>query len=156
MTETEQPIRSMEHINMNEEKKTGNELPSTFSQLVIMIATSALQQLGQVPDPSGQRSPVNLEGAQGMIDILEALNVKTKGNLDEAENKILNESLTMLRLQYVEAAKAKGQQPPEEATQTTENSNSTAPKATPPSDQEPIQSPPDSGESKTRYRKSYG
>ncbi len=141
---------------MSEEKRPGNELPSTFSQLVIMIATSALQQLGQVPDPSGQQSPVNLDGAQGMIDILETLNQKTKGNLDEAENKILNESLTMLRLQYVEIAKAKGQQAPASGEQPSEAPEPETPKPSPAADQEPVQPPPDSGESKTRYRKSYG
>ncbi len=141
---------------MSEEKRPGNELPSTFSQLVIMIATSALQQLGQVPGPSGQCSPVNLEGAQGMIDILETLNQKTKGNLDEAENKILNESLTMLRLQYVEIAKAKGPEAPASGEQPSQAQEPETPKSSPPADQEPIQSPPDSGESKTRYRKSYG
>jgi len=141
---------------MNEASAAGQEqeLPSTFSQLVIMIATSALQQLGQIPDPSGQRGEVHLDGAQGMIDILETLNEKTKGNLDEGEKKILSESLTMLRIQYVEIAKAmKGSSKPDASKE--------PPAAEPGVGEskagETIEKPAgDSGESKTRYRKSYG
>lgn len=134
---------------MNEDQNPSDQdLPSTFSQLVIMIATSALQQLGQVPDPSGQRGEIHLDGAQGMIDILETLSQKTKGNLDGGEKKILDESLTMLRLQYVEIAKMKQQAP-------TGAPKTDAPPE-PPIGEEPPPKPADSGESKTRYRKSYG
>ena len=143
---------------MNEEREQSGrqDLPSTFSQLVIMIATSALQQLGQVPDPSGQRGEIHLEGAQGMIDILEALSVKTKGNLDEGEKKILDESLTMLRMQYVEIAKTQGQESAPTGGATKPEASEPAPEAAPSQEEEPIQKSTDSGESKTRYRKSYG
>ncbi len=141
------------------------EPPSAFGQLVIMIATSALQQLGQVPDPNGQRTPVQLEGAQHMIDILDMLSAKTKGNLDESEAKLLTESLTMLRFQYVEAAQAKA------TSKDAGKSASTAASAdagqpTPddkPAGQadasQPLETPAadrPSSENKTRYRKSYG
>ena len=145
---------------MSEEQKSGEQgLPSTFSQLVVMIATSALQQLGQVPDPSGKRGEIHLEGAQGMIDILETLSEKTKGNLDDEENKILTESLTMLRLQFVEIKKAVQQRPGEakkDAPPTEAPKPEEAPPAAESKSNEPIQAPDSSGESKTRYRKSYG
>ncbi len=145
-------------MSENESTQTGQQqAPSTFSQLVVMIATSALQQLGQVPDPSGQRGEIHLDGAQGMIDVLDALKEKTQGNLDEGETKMLNESLTMLRMQYVGAAKATGQEqsapadnaPPSPA----EEGEAAADQA-----DEPIQpsSSSDEAEEKTRYRKSYG
>lgn len=147
---------------MTETHANTHEGPSSFSQLVVMIATSALQQLGQVPDPSGQQSPVSLAGAQGMIDILEMLNAKTKGNLDGQEQKMLTESLTMLRFQYVEVAQAKGKPPADSQPQRTGS-------ATPPpepgaaagkqTEQPPLEtagSEETSGESKTRFRKSYG
>ncbi len=143
-----------------QQSEQNRELPSTFSQLVVMIATSALQQLGQVPDPSGQRAEVNLEGAQGMIDILEALNEKTKGNLDEAEKKILDDSLTMLRMQYVEIKNASQGRPGEPQTDAPPKAEpAPQPESPPPAEGEgdqPIQPADSSGESKTRYRKSYG
>ena len=143
---------------MTETHANTHEGPSSFSQLVVMIATSALQQLGQVPDPSGQQSPVSLAGAQGMIDILEMLSAKTKGNLDDQEQKMLTESLTMLRFQYVEVAQDKGKQetgtpPRAPADAAPDGKPGRAP------DQPPLEttgSAEASGESKTRYRKSYG
>lgn len=129
------------------------ELPSTFSQLVIMLATSALQQLGQIPDPSGKQATVSLEGAQGMIDLLEMLEAKTKGNLDDAESKILRESLTMLRLQFVEVKQATGgrsPQPPPPSAPTGEKPTADSP---PPADSKPGA---DDAETKTKFRKSYG
>lgn len=126
-------------------------MPSTFSQLAIMLATSALQQLGQIPDPSGESAPVSLEGAQGMIDLLEMLEVKTQGNLDEAESKILKESLTMLRLQYVEVKQAKGASAPAPEPAPAQ------PDSTPPPASDPTEPPPaPAEESKTKFRKSYG
>lgn len=148
-------------MSENESTQTGQQqAPSTFSQLVIMIATSALQQLGQVPDPSGKRGEVHLDGAQGMIDVLDVLKEKTQGNLDEGETKMLNESLTMLRMQYVEAAKATGQDPSKPSAPTDNAPPSPAAEEGAASSQadEPIQSSSssDDTEEKTRYRKSYG
>lgn len=143
---------------MSEAAQNKQDLPSTFSQLVIMIATSALQQLGQIPDPSGKRPEVHLEGAQGMIDILETLNEKTKGNLDTAEEKMLSESLTMLRLQFVEVKQAQGgERPPASAPTDSAPQEPTTPAGD--ADQEPVIETPktrEEGENKTRYRKSYG
>lgn len=136
---------------MSESNPNAQELPSTFSQLVIMLATSALQQLGQVPDPSGKEPTISLEGAQAMIDVLEMLETKTQGNLDEAETKMLRESLTMLRLQFVEVKQAQGGKAP-----ATEKSAPTQPDES--AAQAPVEEPPPaaSEESKTRFRKSYG
>jgi hypothetical protein len=141
---------------MNEKTSQTNPPPppSMFSQLVIMIATSALQQLGQVPDPSGRQGPISLEGAQGMIDILETLETKTKGNLDNVEQKMLSDSLTMLRLHYVEAAQHRGDRPAPE-TPPPPSAEPAPEEAAAPQD-EPVQGGPEQEEGKTRYRKSYG
>ena len=141
---------------MNEQNSQTNPPPppSMFTQLVIMIATSALQQLGQVPDPSGQSGPISLEGAQGMIDILETLETKTQGNLDSAEQKMLKESLTMLRLHYVEVAQHRGDRPAPEAPPPSAPPAPEADAAAP--QDETVQGGTEQQESKTRYRKSYG
>jgi len=128
---------------MSEATKREPGVPSEFSQLVIMIATSALQQLGQMADPSG-KPEINLVGAQGMIDILDMLSAKTKGNLDPEEQKMLNDSLTMLRLHYVEVARAQSAAAP-----------SASPSPVPESGKKEGAPAPES-ESKTKYRKSYG
>ena len=45
------------------------------------------------------------------IDQLEMLEVKTRGNLDKQEDKLLKQSLTALRLAFVEAVESQARQP---------------------------------------------
>jgi hypothetical protein len=71
--------------------------------LIDMLATGALTALGKLADPSsGKEPPVMLDQARFMIDILEALEVKTKGNLSDYEKRALETQLTSLRLTFVE------------------------------------------------------
>ncbi|MBU0676991.1 MAG: DUF1844 domain-containing protein [Verrucomicrobia bacterium] len=89
---------------MSANEKTGHPVdpPSEFSQLVIMLATSAMQQMGRIPNPSTGKAEVSLEGAQATIDILDMLAKKTRGNLDADEERLLGQSLHSLRLSYVD------------------------------------------------------
>lgn len=71
--------------------------------LIDMLATGALTALGKLADPqTGKEPPVMLDQARFMIDILEALEVKTKGNLSDYEKRALETQLTSLRLTFVE------------------------------------------------------
>lgn len=71
--------------------------------LIDMLATGALTALGKLADPqTGKEPPVMLDQARFMIDILEALEVKTKGNLTDYEKRALETQLTSLRLTFVE------------------------------------------------------
>jgi len=68
-------------------------------QLIYMFHTSAMQGLGKIADPTGQVSR-NLEYVSQTIDLMEMLKVKTKGNItDEIEN-LLEGMLSELRLNY--------------------------------------------------------
>lgn len=91
----------------NKEEKTQGEqlLEAGFSELVIMLATGAWQQLGVMPNPVTQKEEKNLEMAKHMIDLLALLEEKTKGNLSETEAKLLSEALYNLRMAYIEAVK---------------------------------------------------
>lgn len=75
--------------------------------LVIMLSSSAMQQMGKLVNPMTNKTEVNLEGAQLSIDMLQMLKTKTEGNLDDEEQKLLNDSLTSLQMNYVETAKTK-------------------------------------------------
>jgi hypothetical protein len=77
-----------------------------FFHLVMMLATSAMHQLGQLPNPATNQREVDLDGAQLSIDLLEMLQQKTEGRRDEEESRSLNQALTSLRLLYVQAANA--------------------------------------------------
>jgi len=73
-----------------------------FSQLVMMLSSSVMQQLGKLVNPVTHKSEVDLEGAQMTIDMLLMIQSKTKGNLDAEEEKMLGSLLSSLQLNYVE------------------------------------------------------
>ena len=76
--------------------------PSVFTELVLSLSTSCYMSLGQIPEPSGGLSEVNLEAAASYIDILEMLAQKTRGNLDPYEKDVLDKILYELKLVYVQ------------------------------------------------------
>lgn len=75
-----------------------------FLGLIAMWSTTALQAMGKLVNPATGRAEKKLEVAQLMIDLLEMLERKTRGNLSDEERRQLRETLTMLRLNYVETA----------------------------------------------------
>ena len=77
--------------------------PIDFSTHVLSLASSALIALGRMPGPDGKVYAVEVETAKHLIDVLAMLEVKTKGNLDEAEGKLLASLLYDLRVAYVDA-----------------------------------------------------
>jgi hypothetical protein len=80
-----------------------------FVQLVMQQANLAMLYLGKTPHPESGQSIQNLDAARMLIDQLEVLEAKTKGNLDKEEAAILKQSLMSLRLAFVEAVESPGQ-----------------------------------------------
>jgi len=72
-----------------------------FMQLLYMFHTSAMQGLGKIADPSGQVSR-NLEYVSQTIELMAMLKEKTKGNISEDIEKVLEGMLSELRLNYVD------------------------------------------------------
>jgi Domain of unknown function (DUF1844) len=79
--------------------------PVDFSTHVLSLASTALIAMGKMPGPDGDPHPLDLETARHLIDVLGMLEVKTKGNLDEAETKLLASLTYDLRVAYVDAQK---------------------------------------------------
>jgi hypothetical protein len=77
----------------------------TFASFVFSLSTQALVHLGEIPDPGDGSTHVNLEAARQIIDIVAILKEKTVGNLDAAENALLENALYDLRMRYVERAR---------------------------------------------------
>lgn len=77
--------------------------PVDFSTHILSLASSALIALGKMPAPDGVQQPIDLETARHLIDVLAMLEAKTKGNLDEAEQKLLASLIYDLRVAYVDA-----------------------------------------------------
>jgi hypothetical protein len=81
--------------------------PVDFSTHVLSLASTALISLGKMPAPDGEPHPLDLETARHLIDVLGMLEGKTKGNLDEAEGKLLASLIYDLRVAFVDAQKQK-------------------------------------------------
>lgn len=77
-----------------------------FTGLVLQQTNMALMFLGKTPRPDASQPAVDLEAASMFIDTLEMLEVKTRGNLGAEEASLLRETLTSLRIAFVEAADA--------------------------------------------------
>ena len=80
-----------------------NEL--LFMQLVMMFQGMALQNLGKVMNPVTNQIERNLEQAKNMIDILGMLDAKTKGNLNDNEQRLMEHVLFELRMNYIDELK---------------------------------------------------
>ena len=78
-----------------------------FANLVIQQTNMAFMFLGRVPHPETGEVVQDLESAKFFIDQLDMIEVKTKGNLDQREEGLLKQSLTGLRMAFVEAADGK-------------------------------------------------
>jgi hypothetical protein len=77
-------------------------MSAQFAGLVIQQTNLALMLLGKSPHPETQKTMLDIEGAKMFIDQLEMLEVKTQGNLKADESKLLKQSLTALRLAFVQ------------------------------------------------------
>ncbi|MEM8835186.1 MAG: DUF1844 domain-containing protein [Planctomycetota bacterium] len=88
----------------------GQQLPpADFTTVLGMLATQAVMYLGGMPDREG-RAMVDLEVAQHFIGLLEVLEEKTRGNLEDKEKTDLEQTLHELRMRYVEISKMVAEQ----------------------------------------------
>jgi hypothetical protein len=84
---------------------TPKRLPA-FENLVRMIGSNAAMVLGAYADPNTGQPIIDPDAARELIDMLDALQQKTKGNLAPEENDVLVDLLGKLKLTYLEISKA--------------------------------------------------
>ena len=77
--------------------------PATFTTLVQSIVTQVLFYLGELA-ARGAEPNVNLDMAKHNIDMLGVIEEKTKGNLTEEEQRLLDGALYETRMRYVSIA----------------------------------------------------
>lgn len=115
-----------------------------FLDMVGLFGTQAMISLGKLTNPMTGKAEKNLPAARLFIDTLEMLESKTHGNLTTDESKVLQATLTDLRLMFVEESKAPAE----------------VPKTEPAADASAEVNPPEAGkakadESKVKFRKTY-
>ena len=81
------------------------EAPSSFQILCGSLVAQVQMALGLFPDPVDQKTRVEIGAAKQGIDMLVMLEEKTRGNLDEREEKFLTMLLTQLRMLFVDRVK---------------------------------------------------
>lgn len=79
--------------------------PIDFSTFIMSLSTQALMQLGEIGNPATGQVEKDVDVAKQTIDIIGMLSEKSKGNLDETEERLVQEILYNLRMRYVEAVR---------------------------------------------------
>ncbi|HXX14261.1 MAG TPA: DUF1844 domain-containing protein [Candidatus Eremiobacteraceae bacterium] len=77
-----------------------------FENLVRMLGSNAAMVLGAYADPNTGQPMIDPDAARDLIDMLDALQQKTKGNLAPEESDMLLDLLGKLKLTYLEISKA--------------------------------------------------
>ena len=74
-----------------------------FNDFVYLQAQNAGLFLGQLPNPTTGEKSVNLKAAATVLDSLEMLAAKTRGNLTPGEADLLEKALLNIRALYANA-----------------------------------------------------
>ena len=81
----------------------------SFQMLVDFLTRNAAAMMGGMADPQTGQAYVDLEGAREVIDMIDALRDKTKGNLAKADEDLIVEVAGSLKLTFMEISKAAAQ-----------------------------------------------
>jgi hypothetical protein len=76
-----------------------------LSSFLLSLSSSILLHLGEIADPQSGEKKKDLPLAKQTIDIMSLLKDKTKGNLTQEEEKLLEHLLYDLRMRFVNASK---------------------------------------------------
>jgi hypothetical protein len=85
--------------------ETPKRIPA-FENLVRMLGSNAAMVLGAYADPRTGQPMLDPEAARELIDMLDALHEKTKGNLAPEEDTMLLDLLGKLKMTYLEISQA--------------------------------------------------
>jgi Domain of unknown function (DUF1844) len=75
--------------------------PASLELLVSSLVTEALIALGQVPHPATGKASLRRHQAKYLIDTIEMLHQKTKGNVTPEEERFFEQLLHQLRMAFV-------------------------------------------------------
>ena len=78
--------------------------PANFPGLISMLATQVFFALGLIATEANKEAEPDLEMAKFNIDMLGVLEEKTKGNLSDDEEKMLTDTLSQLRMAFVQVS----------------------------------------------------
>ncbi len=90
---------------MSESKSDASKAPPiTFPTFVLSLAQAVMDQMGQA-EANPANAEQHLQLAKQSIDLLEMLEIKTAGNLDDEETKLLATLLYEVRMGFLAATR---------------------------------------------------
>lgn len=79
--------------------------PFDFSVFIMSLADQAMWQLGVNPPPEGINIPADPVAAKQTIDIISMIEIKTRGNRDAMEERLVKAVLHELRMAYLKTSR---------------------------------------------------
>ena len=89
----------------------------SFEMLLTTLATEAMMSLGQLPNLANEKVEINFPQARYVIDMMQMLEEKTKGNLTQAEQDAITALLHQLRMMFVSVQQMQGLTPAAESSE---------------------------------------
>jgi len=100
------PVGQVEQAYNQTRGPQSSRLPeSSFLSLSNMLAVEAAMHLGLIQNSGEEQGPLDLDAARHLIDMLAMLQAKTRGNLTDEEDRMLESILADLRMQFVAISK---------------------------------------------------
>ena len=100
-----------------------NKNMQLFMGLCTSLVSQAWMQLGKIKNPMTDKIDIDLNAASLTIDMLSMLKEKTKGNISDDESKILDQSISELKMNFVmskEKEETQEEKPEEDSKKTDE------------------------------------
>lgn len=133
----------------------GETRAALFAHLVMQQSSMAMMLMGRTAHPETGQVVRDLEAAKFFIDLLEMLEFKTKGNLDQEEAALLRQSLMSLRMAFVESVDSPLPPPAESRPEQGLPPSGGAPSAVPNDSAVPSPPSPDEEEPRKKFTKKY-
>ena len=103
--EAEDAVKEEVKEEAKKEERTGPLPEVNFSSFILSLSSSVLLHLGEIADPVSGEKRKNMDLAKQSIDIISMLQDKTKGNISQDEEKLIEQMLFDLRMRFFEASK---------------------------------------------------
>ncbi len=100
-----EPEKQDTSFESGEEDKGVAAFEPDFSTFIYSLNTQALLFLGKIPNPMTGKYEKDINTAKYLIDTIDVLSKKTKGNLDDNESKLIENILYDLRMAYISEKK---------------------------------------------------
>lgn len=81
------------------------ESDALFLGLVASLHSTGMVQLGKIANPITGKAERDLDAVRQTIDLLEMIQVKTRGNLSEDETRFIEHALYELRMNFIEESR---------------------------------------------------